>query len=117
MPDPGEVVRREDERMSGRIAALVRIGIALASVAAVARPAAATAGAAEPYVSKEAPSDALLFGGRCTIVGRAKVSDDQYGIYAMCDDKRIFKTQLVHLTNDKWVLERSAENFSVIKTK
>lgn len=105
--------------MIGRIANVVRAGIAVAAVAAVPlRGAAAEPHVSkEPYVSKEPPADALLFGGRCPIVGRGKVSDNQYSIYAICDDKRIFKTQLVHLENDKWILERSAENFSVIKAK
>jgi hypothetical protein len=97
--------------MRMRLVGVVRAGIALAAIAGT--PLMATAG--DPYVGKEPPADALLFGGRCSIVGREKASGDRYSVYAVCDGDRIFKTQLVHLENDKWVLERSAENFSIIE--
>jgi hypothetical protein len=97
--------------MIRRKVSMVRAAIATAAVAAL--PEAAAAG--DPYVGKEPPPDALLFGGRCTIVGREKAAPDRWSIYAACDGDRMFKTQLVHLENDKWVLERSTENLSIVE--
>ena len=99
--------------MSGRIAGIVRVGITVAAIGGTPL----VAMAAEPCVGKEPPADAQVFGGRCTIVGREKVSDNRFAVFAMCDNDRIFKTELVHLQNDKWLLERSAENISVIEKK
>ena len=99
--------------MSGRIAGILRVGLTVAAMGG----APVVAAAAEPYVGKEPPADAQLFGGRCTIVGREKVSDNRFALFAMCDNDRIFKTELVHLQNDKWLLERSAENVSLIEKK
>ena len=99
--------------MKRRMAETVREGIALAAILGLPL----MAEAAAPYVGKQPPPDPLLFGGRCTIVGREKVTDNRFALFATCDNDRIFKTKLVHLENDKWLLEHSPDNVSLIETK